>query len=133
MRVWTRRPRCRHPTVDNTLQVILPNDTDLVDTLARNGVDISVAEGEQQGGVASLLGNLLFPLIAFAGLFFLFRGSGSNSGGNNPMGGMGGTAPCCMRVAYAAHMPHYISVHRQATPAATPAPRALPPPAFSSG
>eukprot|EP00892_Ulva_mutabilis_P007098 jgi/Ulvmu1/4760/UM020_0045.1 len=72
-------------------QVILPNDTDLVDTLARNGVDISVAEGEQQGGVSSLLGNLLFPLIAFAGLFFLFRGgSNSSGGGNNPMGGMGG-------------------------------------------
>lgn len=76
------------------VQVILPNDTDLVDTLARNGVDISVAEGEQQGGVTSLLGNLLFPIIAFAGLFFLFRGSGSNSGGGgNPMGGMGGTLP----------------------------------------
>lgn len=77
------------------MQVVLPNDADLVDTLARNGVDISVAEGEQQDGVASLLGNLLFPLIAFAGLFFLFRGSGNNStgGGNNPMGGMGGSSP----------------------------------------
>lgn len=81
----------------HAVQVILPNDTDLVDTLARNGVDISVAEGEQQDGVASLLGNLLFPLIAFAGLFFLFRGSGNNSGNNNPLGGMGGVflgRPC---------------------------------------
>jgi hypothetical protein len=71
--------------------VTLPNDPELVELLARNGVDISVSEGEQQGNFVSLLGNLLFPLFAFAGLFFLFRrandGSGSNSGGG--MGGMG--------------------------------------------
>lgn len=53
--------------------VVLPNDPDLVDILAKNGVDISVSEGDQQGNVAALIGNLLFPLIAFAGLFFLFR------------------------------------------------------------
>lgn len=28
----------------------------------------------------ALLGNLLFPLIAFAGLFFLFRGAGGQGG-----------------------------------------------------
>ena len=28
--------------------VVLPNDPDLVDILAKNGVDISVSEGEQQ-------------------------------------------------------------------------------------
>lgn len=43
----------------------------------------------------ALLGNLLFPLIAFAGLFFLFRGSGSQGGaggmpGPGGFGGMGG-------------------------------------------
>lgn len=53
--------------------VTLPNDPELVDILAKNGVDISVSEGEQQGNFVSLLGNLLFPLIAFGGLFFLFR------------------------------------------------------------
>lgn len=42
--------------------VVLPNDPDLVDILAKNGVDISVSEGEQQGNFVSLLGNLLFPL-----------------------------------------------------------------------
>ena len=68
--------------------VTLPNDPELVDILAKNGVDISVAEGEQQGNFASLLGNLLFPLLAFAGLFFLFRG-GSGSGDNSSPGGMG--------------------------------------------
>ena len=79
--------------------VTLPNDPELVDLLARNGVDISVSEGEQQGNLTSLLGNLLFPLLAFAGLFLLFRrandGSGSQ-GGPGGMGGMGGARlrPC---------------------------------------
>lgn len=71
--------------------VILPNDPDLVDILAKNGVDISVSEGEQQGNYVALLGNLLFPIVAFAGLFFLFRKSGGQGGaGGGPMGGMGG-------------------------------------------
>ncbi len=60
--------------------VVLPNDPDLVDILARNGVDISVSEGEQQGNYVALLGNLLFPLIAFGGLFFLFRRAGEGEG-----------------------------------------------------
>jgi cell division protease FtsH len=34
----------------------------------------------QQGNYVALLGNLLFPLIAFAGLFFLFRGAGGQGG-----------------------------------------------------
>lgn len=70
-------------------QVVLPNDPDLVDILAKNGVDISVSEGEQQGNAVSLIGNLLFPLIAFGGLFFLFRRAQGGQGGG-PMGGMGG-------------------------------------------
>ena len=78
----------------NRATVILPNDPELVDILAKNGVDISVSEGEQQGNAASLLGNVLFPVIAFAGLFFLFRRAqdGQGGGGGMPggMGGMGG-------------------------------------------
>lgn len=70
--------------------VVLPNDPDLVDILAKNGVDISVSEGEQQGNFVALLGNLLFPLIAFAGLFFLFRRASNGSSSGGPMGGMGG-------------------------------------------
>lgn len=69
--------------------VVLPNDPDLVDILARNGVDISVSEGDQQGNYVALLGNILFPLIAFGGLFFLFRRA-QGGGGGNPMGPMGG-------------------------------------------
>ena len=53
--------------------MVLPNDPDLVDILAKNGVDISVSEGNQQGNYVSLLANLLFPLLAFGGLFFLFN------------------------------------------------------------
>merc|ERR1712205_299185 len=78
----------------NRATVVLPNDPELVDILAKNGVDISVSEGEQQGNAASLLGNVLFPIFAFAGLFFLFRRAqdGSGGGGGMPggMGGMGG-------------------------------------------
>jgi cell division protease FtsH len=71
--------------------VVLPNDPDLVDILAKNGVDISVSEGDQQGNYVSLLGNILFPLIAFGGLFFLFRrAQGGGGGAGGPMGGMGG-------------------------------------------
>merc|ERR1712205_69901 len=78
----------------NRATVILPNDPELVDILAKNGFDISVSEGEQQGNAASLLGNVLFPIFAFAGLFFFFRRAqdGSGGGGGMPggMGGMGG-------------------------------------------
>lgn len=69
--------------------MVLPSDPELVDILAKNGVDISVSEGEQQGNFVGLLGNLLFPLVAFAGLFLLFRRSG-NQGMGGPMGPMGG-------------------------------------------
>ena len=60
--------------------VVLPNDPELVDILAKNGVDISVSEGDQQGNYVALLGNILFPLIAFGGLFFLFRRSQGGQG-----------------------------------------------------
>ena len=70
--------------------VVLPNDPSLVDLLASNGVDISVSEGDQQNNYVALLGNLLFPLIAFAGLFFLFRRANDGSGSGGGMGGMGG-------------------------------------------
>ncbi|KAG0553959.1 hypothetical protein M758_12G054600 [Ceratodon purpureus] len=66
--------------------VTLPNDPDLVDILAMNGVDISVSEGEAANSYINVLGNLLFPLLAFGGLFFLFR----RQGGGGGAGGMGG-------------------------------------------
>eukprot|EP01023_Acetabularia_acetabulum_P046648 TRINITY_DN4832_c0_g1_i1.p1 TRINITY_DN4832_c0_g1~~TRINITY_DN4832_c0_g1_i1.p1 ORF type:complete len:714 (-),score=210.84 TRINITY_DN4832_c0_g1_i1:195-2336(-) len=74
-------------------QVTLPNDPDLVDILAKNGVDISVSEGEQQGGLLSIVGNLLFPVIAFIGLFLLFRRAQGGSGSGGGMGPLGGGGP----------------------------------------
>ena len=70
--------------------VTLPNDPELVDILAANGVDISVSEGESQGNLTAVLGNLLFPLLAFGGLFVLFRRSQNQEGGGQQGGGMGG-------------------------------------------
>nr|XP_017252250.1 PREDICTED: ATP-dependent zinc metalloprotease FTSH, chloroplastic [Daucus carota subsp. sativus] len=67
--------------------VVVPNDPDLVDILAMNGVDISVSEGESSNGLVGFIGNLLFPVIAFAGLFFLFR---RGQGGPGGPGGLGG-------------------------------------------
>ncbi|KAF5179909.1 Atp-dependent zinc metalloprotease ftsh [Thalictrum thalictroides] len=66
--------------------VIVPNDPDLIDILAMNGVDISVSEGETGNGLFNFIGNLLFPVLAFAGLFFLFR----RQGGPGGPGGLGG-------------------------------------------
>jgi cell division protease FtsH len=67
--------------------VTLPNDPDLVDILAMNGVDISVSEGEAANNYINVLGNLLFPLIAFGGLFFLFRRAQGGQGGPGGLGG----------------------------------------------
>ncbi|GJM97396.1 hypothetical protein PR202_ga14320 [Eleusine coracana subsp. coracana] len=70
--------------------VVVPNDPDLIDILATNGVDISVSEGEAAGpgGFVAFVGNLLFPFIAFAGLFFLFRRAQGGPGAGP--GGLGG-------------------------------------------
>ncbi|RWV84409.1 hypothetical protein GW17_00053875, partial [Ensete ventricosum] len=68
--------------------VIVPNDPDLIDILAMNGVDISVSEGDAGNGLFNFIGNLLFPFLAFAGLFFLFRrGQGGPGGGPGGLGG----------------------------------------------
>lgn len=67
--------------------VVVPNDPDLIDILAMNGVDITVSEGDSGNGLFSFIGNLVFPLIAFAGLFFLFRRSQGGPGGPGGLGG----------------------------------------------
>ncbi|KAJ6836795.1 ATP-dependent zinc metalloprotease FTSH 1, chloroplastic-like [Iris pallida] len=70
--------------------VVVPNDPGLIDILAMNGVDISVSEGDSAagGGLFGFIGNLLFPVLAFAGLFFLFRRAQGGPGGGP--GGLGG-------------------------------------------
>ncbi|KAG7594692.1 Peptidase FtsH [Arabidopsis thaliana x Arabidopsis arenosa] len=76
--------------VDNRrASVIVPNDPDLIDILAMNGVDISVSEGESSGNdLFTVIGNLIFPLLAFGGLFLLFRRAQGGPGGGP--GGLGG-------------------------------------------
>ncbi|KAH7692241.1 Peptidase FtsH protein [Dioscorea alata] len=68
--------------------VVVPNDPDLIDILAMSGVDISVADGEGGNGLLGFIGNLLFPFLAFAGLFLLFRRAQGGPGGGP--GGLGG-------------------------------------------
>ncbi|PKA66356.1 ATP-dependent zinc metalloprotease FTSH, chloroplastic [Apostasia shenzhenica] len=68
--------------------VIVPNDPDLIDILAMNGVDISVSEGDAGNGLFNFLGNLIFPFLAFAGLYILFRRAQGGPGGGP--GGLGG-------------------------------------------
>ncbi|KAI3947750.1 hypothetical protein MKX01_034415 [Papaver californicum] len=68
--------------------VTVPNDPDLIDILAMNGVDISVSEGDSNnGGLFSIIGNLFFPLLALTGLYFLFRRSQGGAGGPGGLGG----------------------------------------------
>ncbi|KAJ6708645.1 METALLOPROTEASE M41 FTSH [Salix koriyanagi] len=67
--------------------VVVPNDPDLIDILAMNGVDISVAEGDSGNGLFNFIGNLLFPFLAFAGLFLLFRRAQGGPGGPGGLGG----------------------------------------------
>lgn len=67
--------------------VTVPSDPDLIDILASNAVDISVAEGDSGNGLFSFIGNLIFPFLAFAGLFLLFRRSQGGPGGPGGFGG----------------------------------------------
>ncbi|RZC45697.1 hypothetical protein C5167_038645 [Papaver somniferum] len=68
--------------------VTVPNDPDLIDILAMNGVDISVSEGDSNnGGLFSIIGNLFFPLLALTGLYFLFRRGQGGAGGPGGLGG----------------------------------------------
>ncbi|KAG4146829.1 hypothetical protein ERO13_D05G183400v2 [Gossypium hirsutum] len=52
-----------------------------------NGVDISVCKGESGNVLFNFIGNLLFPFLAFAGLFFLFRRAQGGPGGPGGLGG----------------------------------------------
>lgn len=69
------------------VSVVVPNDPGLVDILAMNGVDISVSEGESGNGFFNVIGNLLFPVLAFGGLFLLFRRVQGGPGGPGGLGG----------------------------------------------
>ncbi|TYH71653.1 hypothetical protein ES332_D05G198900v1, partial [Gossypium tomentosum] len=63
--------------------------SNLGDTIltSMNGVDISVSKGESGNVLFNFIGNLLFPFLAFAGLFFLFRRAQGGPGGPGGLGG----------------------------------------------
>ncbi|CAM9378910.1 unnamed protein product [Chrysoparadoxa australica] len=73
----------------------LPNDPDLLNSLTKKKVDVTVlpagADSAAQGGmIGNILSTVGFPLLIFAGLFFLAsRGRGEDG----EQGGMGGGGP----------------------------------------
>jgi cell division protease FtsH len=73
----------------------IPNDPELLATLTKHKVDVTVmpaqqANGGSDGG-AGIIGSLLFPAILFGGLLFLARrGQGEDQEDGGRGGGMGG-------------------------------------------
>ena len=65
--------------------VNLAPDKDLLNLLTENNVDIAVQPTQQQSPWQQAASSLIFPVLLLGGLFFLFRRSGSNSGGNPAM------------------------------------------------
>merc|ERR1712176_1726285 len=68
----------------------LPNDPDLLTSLTTHKVDVTVLpNNEAVNGLGELAQSLIFPVLLFAGLFFLSRragGGGGMGGPGNPMG-----------------------------------------------
>merc|ERR1712176_817490 len=68
----------------------LPNDPDLLTSLTTHKVDVTVLpNNEAVNGLGELAQPLIFPVLLFAGLFFLSRragGGGGMGGPGNPMG-----------------------------------------------
>jgi cell division protease FtsH len=58
---------------------LLP-DPNLIDTLTKNGVDISVRPPQDDSILVRLLGSLVFPVLLLVGLFFLLRRAQSGPG-----------------------------------------------------
>jgi cell division protease FtsH len=55
------------------VQVNLPNDPELINTLTQNGVDISVLPQKDESMWFRALSGLLLPILLLVGLFFLLR------------------------------------------------------------
>jgi cell division protease FtsH len=69
------------PAQDGTpVRVNLPNDPQLIDILANNGVDISVLPQKDDGVWFRFLSSLFFPILLLVGLFFLLRRAQSGPG-----------------------------------------------------
>ncbi|MBL1177298.1 ATP-dependent zinc metalloprotease FtsH3 [Pantanalinema sp. GBBB05] len=60
--------------------VNLPDDSELINTLTKNGVDISVIPPQDDGFWFKALSSLFFPILLLVGLFFLLRRAQSGPG-----------------------------------------------------
>ena len=65
---------------ENKKIVTLVNDPDLINTLTKNNVDISVAPQTDEGFWFKALSSLFFPILLLVGLFFLLRRAQSGPG-----------------------------------------------------
>ncbi|MEM9149928.1 MAG: ATP-dependent metallopeptidase FtsH/Yme1/Tma family protein, partial [Cyanobacteria bacterium P01_F01_bin.3] len=64
--------------------VNLAQDADLVDTLTRNNVDITVQPSRDDSALARVFTALIFPVLLLVALFFIFRRA-SNGPGSQAM------------------------------------------------
>lgn len=73
------------PDLDNRIQqlrVEFPGETPgIISQLREDGISIGVHSPGNDGAIWGLLGNLIFPILLIAGLFFLFRRSSNVPGG----------------------------------------------------
>jgi cell division protease FtsH len=82
VRLSADRTRAIVPAQDGTqvLVNLLPNDTQLIDILTKNGVDIAVQPQKDEGVWFRFLSSLFFPILLLVGLFFLLRRAQSGPG-----------------------------------------------------
>ncbi|MGC1310333.1 MAG: ATP-dependent zinc metalloprotease FtsH2 [Phormidesmis sp.] len=73
------------PQIDNKVQrwrVDLPgNAPELIERLRTSEISLDSHQPRNDGAIIGILGNLLFPILLIAGLFFLFRRSNGGAGG----------------------------------------------------
>jgi cell division protease FtsH len=82
VRLSADRTKATFPAQDGTqvLVNLLPNDTQLIDILTKNGVDIAVQPQKDEGVWFRFLSSLFFPILLLVGLFFLLRRAQSGPG-----------------------------------------------------
>ncbi len=72
------------PDGTNRIIVNLAQDADLVDTLTKNNVDITVQPSRDDSALAKVFTALIFPVLLLVALFFIFRRA-SNGPGSQAM------------------------------------------------
>jgi cell division protease FtsH len=82
VRLSADRTKATFPAQDGTqvLVNLLPNDTQLIEILTKNGVDIAVQPQKDEGVWFRFLSSLFFPILLLVGLFFLLRRAQSGPG-----------------------------------------------------